>query len=362
LSQLNWMHALGRRFIKGYSTAQSSHGDRRGLTMREFQSLYRDLTPIGVDLNVIFPGNTDEDFENQTDSGSKRFREANLFTSRANGGRIASVAEGVEYIAYTFSAKSQAKLVFKDMVARCGSHKKEDIFGKISDAVDFDCFQREFYLRFTEPRNYNPGFSKTLPALIEYYSGISQDDRARFSTLVEGAVRYYDPVDLAYQLPDVEGYLMAIQYVETAYLKFDHDGSGGLNYRESMDAFSVFYVSLEEIVDKEAGGLIRRLEKITGGAISKYTLLELIYTYMLRYGHPPSLESRATAALQLGSWWWSYDKNVKEIHADRMIMLSIMGTLARATSAELKHMNVIPAPPDVDIVLPSGRLRQMLSR
>jgi hypothetical protein len=290
LAIFNAITIVAQHLIKVYSTMP---GGTLG-TADNLQAVVTDFTDIAralraADLSV--PG-----------WATARFLEGNLFTFASNGDKFIDTGEATELIALGFSSAPLSKKVREGTDRVCPSLGK-DVLGNNWKAAD--CFRREFF-------GNNAIYWDHLPLLVQYYRHLSESDKVKLQNAMEKAARRYGVSEQPIASNDQDGYAGIMQYVETLLARFDFDNSQTFNLSEAMAAYPVFKGPLAEF-----------------GGVTGYPnfIIETIFTYVIKYGHPPAKNWKGYAHLVA----WGAQKPLwgERINSDRLKLYQVIESLAQ---------------------------------
>jgi hypothetical protein len=239
LSQFSWLRAVTRLFIRSYAEDPVRAENYGGVTIKEFQELYRDLAPIGEEIGFIDPRTTERDFERGTDPASFRFREANLFTPSADGNHLASINEIVELMSFLFSARARGASIHQEIASleNCEISDRPDFFGK--PKVEARCFRREYKEGIED-------FWRGVPELIEYYRNIDHERQTQFFNYFEEASRAEGRSGKWVDRSDSERLTMVTYLLESAFDRFDINHDDVIDQNETRKMIPIFRKTLKE--------------------------------------------------------------------------------------------------------------------
>ena len=294
LSTLNWIRSVSRVVLQGYVTSKDVQRAKTygGVTQDEIDHLYWDFRSFGIKVGFLDPSTTL--------SGIKRFGEANLFTSVANGDTILSLDEGMELFAFLISAGTISSQLHQDISRSCpvGS---SDSFGHYE--IDSACYRKKFGDAL-QTRQW-----AQMPGMVRYFQKLTPDQKEDFMRTLENAASPgSDAVGQMINHFETDVMVMIPHYVESIFNRFDVDHSGTINLAEALQAYPLFRNTL------------LCLQSIKDAGFTSDDDLRAVFTFLLKEGRSPT----ATEFLI-----WRYLEAWKgRVHADRGTLLKIFAALA----------------------------------
>ena len=295
LSTLNWIRSASRLVMQGYVKAKDVERARSygGLTVDELDHVYWDFRSFAVKLGILDP--------TTTMSGLKRFQEANLFTSNANGDNMLSLNEGTELFAFLISAGGISAQVHQDISKMCPVGAKDE-FGNYE--IDITCYRKQFG-NALQSRQWSQ-----MPGMVKYFSRLTPAQKDDFTaTLVVAAQGSAADSEMINHF-QTDTMVMIPHYIESVFNRFDVDHSGTLDVTEALTAFPVFR------------GILLQFPPVKAAGFTSDEDLQAIFTYLLKEGRSP------TTAEFL---YWRYIESWNgKVHADRSTLLKIFALLANS--------------------------------
>ena len=290
-NDLNWRVHFARIVALGW--ASEPNDQFKGVTKPEFEAFFYDARDLALDLHFIDP--TD------TTIWSTLFDQSNMFMLAGDADDHLGFSEGVDLVSYLMSSSHVIKPIFADAEANC-PHEGFDTYGR--PKVNIACFNDRLALSFADSYRFFPNWAKLSQKVGPAAT------RNMLLSLEAGARTSAKPGD-AMAIGDVNLVTMLVQYIESIYTRFDKNNSGTIDYEESKQVYPFFHAILKKAA---AASGIKSEKEIFG-----------LYCYILRFGHPPeSLLDKIYFKLI----WVNSPSQFEKIHADRLMLLSIIGQLA----------------------------------
>jgi hypothetical protein len=302
LYQRTWMRALFKRVIQGYMEGSDLQERLRdpnkfGLKRAEFINLIADYWQILVDFKLVGKENSPEI------DGNKRFLESSLFMIPSDGNKLISMGEGSQLLSFMVSASPMGKAGHRYAIAHCQTGEVDE-FGQLE--VEPECYRRSLY----DARSSNPATKElwsNFPLFVQYLDSLDDEDRELFLKRIEAAARRHGyQKDVFVNSSDSDSLFMLVHYIESVYLRFDSNQSGGLAYREAKVAFEVFKLKLAEVT----------------GFDPDSSKLKSVFAWLLDKGEAPTGSASFIAwhlkGLATGTW---------AIHAERSNLYSVLSEI-----------------------------------
>lgn len=228
------------------------------LTLEELEFTFVQLRTVLIELDLVNP--TNEKFM------TKRFREADLFTTRSNGDGLAQYLEIHDLIIHIMSGTARAEAVHDQIFSQCLTPEALPLnrYTEIGES----CLQDVYF-------KYDQGF-EFLPSFIKLKSDMGETiykDHAKNLLVAAGYIPNDRNIVL---LDDADNFPHIVQYIEMMFAQFDADKDGHLIKEEALMAFPVYKKTIQKVVSSMSGG-----EKI------KEAQLPGVFIYFLRNGHGP---------------------------------------------------------------------------
>jgi hypothetical protein len=290
LYTLNIYRAAALLIMSAYAEDLSRINNYAGVTLQELNLAMADFRPLLIDIGLLSPKNLT--------FAESRFREANLFTPRADGVSILNFIEGVEIFTMAFSGLAIDTQVAKVLPTSCPF---PSTIPKWDQKIDVNCF-KQFYLR-EFPKTFESG-----PDMLRFVSKLNSDEWSRFSMNILKAAGYVDNRKGELFVMDATLTHFVLQYIEMLFLRYDKNQDGFFNTEEALAAYPVFK------------GIIKEL-----GGVSKERDVRAVFTYMMRYGKAPN---RANPKDILRYLNWRSNESQWDIWASRATIGEILGYIA----------------------------------
>ncbi len=293
-TELNWRRTIVRLLIRGFAS-DAANENLTGLKKENYLIAFEEMRPLAEALDLIAPG--DQKLK------VSLFDEANLFMPSADGNDQLSFHEGIEIMSFILSGTQISAPINKDTNAQCkqvGRNPNGD------PRLDHNCVKKLLEDNLEAYFEMIPNWVKMLKKLRgekwnEFYEHLLKT--------VSGDQDSPDGIRNA----QVTKAAVIFQYIESLFIRFDTDGSGTLNLKESMVAYPLLYpVIRDETKDPKTGEPMGDSD------------IEAIYTYFLRYGERPD-KNLGTKIKYIA---WKLRKSSWEFEADRFQVLRVVAQLA----------------------------------
>ncbi len=273
-------------------TASYGKSQDRSLTQTEFAQLFNDFFDLAVEFKLLEP--KDKTLVKTS------FDEANIFTLAARADGRLSELELFDYIAELESAALMSGRAYADIGESCR-------------AVGVDYFNRPTYEAACVRRMQGSQFGKYFPELPEWVKiANGQSEGTSWSDLevgLETAARDAGFSDAPISNSDLNRMAMVMQYIETLYVRFDHNHSGTIDFSEAKEALPLFAPMLRD----------------ASGFKSDQKILAL-FMYILAKGKAPTSIGEK---LDFVVSWSRKPSKWLDVHADRFQFLTVIGSLAK---------------------------------
>ncbi len=283
LTTLNWQRALIRALMRGYSDQIGPDG-ASGLTIEQFKVLAIDWNKVAEKLGLFDVGEAEK-------TASKIFMEANLFMPSSNGNDHLEFNEAVQYLSYAISGLAAASELKSNFNGKCA-------FAGPSKRYSPACVRTELYDRREQLLGH-------LPLTLQFL-GKEPGKWMQYLHHLEQTTRV-DAGDDPFTQGEVVELMVLLQYIETFFAKYDHDGSETINVDETLEAFPVFKRSLDEIVQNSFGANMGDSD------------LRALFTYLFNYGSPP--QSTFGGMLKFLNWRWRRDEWQYDVDRQRVVQI-----------------------------------------
>lgn len=286
-TKLNALRAAIRLVMQAHAADPVRRHTLGGVNQTEFDTAYAAFKPFLVLLEVVK--------ENDTELGPRIFREANLFTTRANGDDRINFHEVLEYAHFVHAGIGTGKLLRKDLEPLCANTPLD---------VEVLCFRENY--RGLHKKNY-----ANMPKMVEFFGTLKEKDWKSVLTGLESTNRAGGATNDPITNSDIYEIGVLLQYIEILMIRFDVDQNGILDLQEGLSALPLFQTVIAEILGVDP--------------VEDAKEVRALFTYMLRYGEPPN-PSKPLTILRYLNWKWS-EKSWK-LSADRAIILKILSSLS----------------------------------
>jgi hypothetical protein len=288
MNYANLARALVRLIIRSYAMDLARIRDYSGVSEEEVVRLFAEVKPLVVELGLMHP--------NEENFPKSRFRDANLFTPRANGNTLMDFKEGTDLALMIWSGLKADGLLFPKLDESCRIDKSQKL--KSDWTLPITCVL-DVYRRETEPAMNN------MPEFIQFKNTLNRTEFDRVMVNLLKAAGYIPvPSGLA-KVGDISLYPHVTQYVETVMQRFDADRDGYMETYEALRAYPVY----ENILKQVSKDLKDR--KMLQGA----------FTWFLKHGRPPETIVEKIRFLV----WCNRDRDSWNVRANRERFAQILG-------------------------------------
>lgn len=237
----------------------------------------------------------------------RRFLEANLFVSRADGDDMASLMEIHDIVLHIMSGTSRAKSLRDNVVQDCISPNQLP-FNRFTE-VKLACLLDVIY-------RYNDGF-EYLPEYISLKSNPDAKKVKEYYLSLLKAAGYVPNDKNIIIVDDMDNYAHIVQYIEMMYARFDIDRNRELTKNEALMAFPVFRNLIADVISKIDGGDKIKEDQYPG-----------VFIYFLKNGKAPE-----TALEKIGFLTFiSNEKKWESLHATRYDVGKVFNYIAESTT------------------------------
>lgn len=290
--RLNLMRSAIGLVVQAFAADPFRRANKIGVSEDEFNKAYLAIKPILVLIDIVE--------EDDTTLGPRIFREADLFTPRANGDFVLNFFEVIEYAHMVLAGVDTGKLMAKRLQGLCSQEPNQDP----QNSVNISCF-RKFYRELFYERYSN------MPRMVSYFKGLKEKSWKETLKGLEVTNREEGPANTPILNSDIYEMGVLMQYIEVIMFSYDKDRNGLLDTKEGLAAFPLFKKVIADILGADP----EEDEKD----------VRALFTYMLRYGEPPNPKKPLTI-LRFLNWKWSESK--WKFEADRGIILKILSSLS----------------------------------
>ncbi|HVK61577.1 MAG TPA: hypothetical protein VM432_08510, partial [Bdellovibrionales bacterium] len=290
---LNWKTHFARVVGMGWSSDPVKYR-YEGIVENEFKAFYYDVVELAVDLTLVEP--EDHSIWKST------FEECNMFMLGGDGNKRLSFDEGLDFIASAMSSVPMAGKMYKEVIKTGASCPQIDKDGFGRPKVAPACYRERSMQKFTEI--YSP-----LPTWTALARSLGPARMPELQKALEQAALKNGYSDKAIGQGDINNISMAMQYIESLYVRFDHDQSGTINYKEALESYYLFEQLLVQV--KEFGDLNEEDRRAA-------------FLYVIRYQHAPT---SIADKLFFQFVWRVSPSRWEKIQADRLALVQILGEL-----------------------------------
>lgn len=315
LSMWTWIWVLYRSGFVGVATGPTA-GDPSELSLSEFRVLYDTLWPIAVELKIFDP--------RVKDSYAKRFREANLFTSVANGDKKIQLNEAVEAATLMYSIQRFSFPSHQTVMDQCQAEHavdlKPDPFGYRQ--ATRECFRKYYFKGVRE-------FWKRTPDFLRQYEMSGSKDALEADLLeVSNQSKAYNDRQLHNSI-DTDSLTMVVYYTENLFVRFDGDRNNKIELPESRKMFQVFREFLRATAQSAYPDQFPATTD-PDELEDQNSKLEALLTFALAKGRMPNVDSLDGKLEFL--WWWKVASWDGEVNATRQTIVRLLEIMRQIES------------------------------
>lgn len=288
-----------RILIRSYAEDISRIDGLVGVTLPEVQNFYEPIKKLFFDLEMISPNNTT--FINS------RYREANLFISRANGDDYANFEEIHDLFIHIFSGLERAETLRNNIVKTCLSPQSTPVTGETT--VDEGCLLNH-YSKTTQ------GF-ESLPQFVNMRTQFTEEQNKQYYYSLLKAAGHIPNDKQTAKFEDINLFPHVVQYIEVIFARYDVNRNGVLEKNEALMAYPVFKSTIKDV-----------LKTISGGGLINEDQYPGVFIYLLKHGRPPK-----GIAEKLQFMGFISDESKWNIQATRIDLGTIFNYIADALSS-----------------------------
>lgn len=295
LSQVNLVRGAVRLVTRAASESLSNINSYRGISLVEFNRIFDEIKPFIYELGFLDP--RDPNFANS------RFRDANLFTTTADGSDLMSFKEGFDLVQMIISGEKLASMYMDEMLSQ-DSFKECNVnlsLPKNDRMVGLPCILKVF-------GKYRNKMYAGIPRSLTYMSKLSPEENEDliYKAILAGGADFdsknFTKVVETTQAPH------AFQYIEMLMRRFDSDGDGVFTNPEALAAYPTF-----ESIIRKVSGLKNPKEN------------KAVFMWFLRYGKPPtSLGDK----LNFKFIWSKKKESDWKVNTDRRFLIQVLAFLS----------------------------------
>jgi hypothetical protein len=179
-------------------------------------------------------------------------------------------------------------------------------------------------------RAYKGSLPMAMPELPELQKHLKKQDIRVYNSFMENVLKAsgYIPNKTAQaKLGDIALASHVLQYIEMIYARFDQNKDGFINADDAVKAFPAFKGIMKELAK----------DQLASGDISEGDLLD-IFTYILRYGEPPSTKLDKL----FFAFRWRGHPEKWDVWANRDQVARILGYIADQVAKDQPKSQVMP--------------------
>jgi hypothetical protein len=268
----------------------------------------------------------------KTNTGSRSFQEAKLFTYDGNGvnapdaqgDQLLNFVQGMEYLATIWSGGKVRDLVYSHIDALCRTQGVQvgpvDPFGV--PRLDRKCFEKNFF---------NDGLTDfaNLPHLRDDFLKRTDQERGQIVHGLEAIAKGPCSNSGFIELGEIATITTLLHYVEVVFSVYDKDHNNVLSGDEVMHAFKRF------------SGFIARKALEKSKSTYSVSMLKAIFAYLVEHGELPT--GWSAPVLYAEKWHYfnndinQYEGNTTEeapdISVDRAKLIDVLKILAASSSS-----------------------------
>jgi hypothetical protein len=287
VNRLNWSRALFKLLFNAYITDINRLSDKI-MSATELKSAFTDLKDILVAMDLI--ESDDNEFH------KRLFRDANLFMPRSDGDEFFNFYEAIEYLHFIYAGIDAGKLLVDGLLKTCHVGDEQ---------VNVECF------RSTMKSEYRV-LLEHMPRYLSYAKNLNDKKWKADVKAMEDISRAEGSSNDPVYESDIYETFIALQYIETLFLRFDTDQTGDLNLFEVLKALKHFKNVLKDIFKLKSD--------------EEFDEMTPIFTYVFKYGSLPDPNDPLTES-RLNNWTWN-QANWK-LSADRGTILQILALISK---------------------------------
>ena len=292
MSMKHLIRLISSALLAGYSTVT----DKTHINTTDFGKFVGDLTPVLAAFQM-----TDASIPN---AAQARFLQANLFMPSSNGDGFVDLNEGSQYILYYLSISHLSQRVLPVVSAVCPSHGVDPYGAPLMDAA---CFRKTFFSDYLE-------LWDRMPLMTRYFQSLKAADQASFEVSIETAARQYGYSSQCVGRYDIDGFTGILHYIETILQRFDTNGDGNLDTKETVAAFPVFQNEL--ITVGQSHGL----------SATDTGQQKAVFAYALAHGALPA--TNFWGDVEFLWWWLVLGQDGWEVKADRTALYKVIASIS----------------------------------
>ena len=239
---------------------------------------YAELKPFGIEAKIFDP--------RAINSGSKSFKEANLFPYSADGNDKVSFIEAIQYLNILTTGGGIVLNDFKAGFEKAGCNLKEkDVFGFYWNQES--CAYADF------KTNYKYYFSN-LSYLVAYLDHLTDPEFLSFYQEAMEVARVDHATVGRLETADVRNFVILMHYMESFYAQFDVDRNGTISAAEMRSAYPRFKTFATDFAKKTAKDKIdlfnsTAVQALGYGCYNEDDLIRESFIYLVYHGTIPGI-------------------------------------------------------------------------
>jgi hypothetical protein len=313
---INWRRLFVSSLVRGYTEdAEKYHFD--GVTSSQFHQFYNDIRQLGIDLRFLDP--------RDNSIWHSLFLYAHLFLLSSEKSDRLSFQNGMDIVSYSMGGGKMSSRAYNDMRIGCQNFEN-DVYGL--PMLDVNCYRQSFRKKFAF-------YYQELPHWVHAAHSWTDNDWLNFQSSIEDLARVHGHSEEHLESADINKTSIIFQYVDTMFVRYDLDNSETINLPESMNFYPLIHDAL-----------------IDGSGIPNESILEAIFTYIMKFGEAPKKDTLSLLKLyiwKLQKYSWSYE-------ADRIQMVKVLMALssssAQAPASQMRAASLNPLLSTLSIAAP----------
>ncbi|MCC7440298.1 MAG: hypothetical protein IT285_01615 [Bdellovibrionales bacterium] len=295
LSKLHWLNLAVQHLLESYS----SDSTRNFIYKQDMTQFISDVGWLLLEFAILDPAEKNID--------QRRFFEADNFVFGSNGDFKVDLHELTNYGAFLFSIGNLSKRILTDLEPVCaipggGLDRYKHPY------MDAECVRKEYFGRYYR-------YWEKFPQMVTFFESLSDQGREEVILKIEMAARAKGYSNNPWGKIDIDNVAGVIHYIDAVFFRFDLDGSQRMDIDEVLAGYPKFkkmfaeYTKIDENQD---------------------FILKSVFTYLIRYGHPP----RETVGGYAHFVAWMAGRPFWKTDADRMSIFNVFSSLASQGSVD----------------------------
>ncbi len=270
---------LARQLVIGWGNGNDTRRVQNSfITEAGLIKWYAEFKAFGIEVKIFDP--------RAINSGSKSFKEANLFPYSADGNNKMSFVETIQYLNMLTTGGGQVFDDFKAGFKKAGCNLNEkDVFGFFWNQES--CAYSDF------KTNYKYYFSN-LSYLVAYLNHLSEPEFLSFYEEAMGVARVTPTTKGRLESADIRNFVILMHYMESFYAQFDVDRNGMISAAEMRSAYPRFKTFATDFAYKTAKDKIdlfnsTAVQALGYGCYSEEDLIRESFIYLVYHGATPGI-------------------------------------------------------------------------